>query len=162
MSVREIVIFPDPVLKQVAQPVSSFDRALHKLLDDMAHTMYEAPGVGLAANQVGELTRVAVVDVSRDQDELIELINPEIVSRQGKTSGEEGCLSIPDYRDVVERSERISVKYLDRSGKPLTLEADGLLSVCIQHEIDHLDGVLFVDRLSRLKRELFKKWLKKQ
>ncbi len=157
-----IKIYPDPILKQKASPVTVFDAKLKKLLDDMAETMYEAHGVGLAANQIGSLERIVVVDVSEDRNELLHLINPEILNRNGKKKGEEGCLSIPGFRDNVERSSSLTLRAQDATGKQFEIEADGLLAVCIQHEIDHLDGILFVDRLSRLKREFFKKWLEKE
>ena len=157
-----IVIYPDPLLKQKTAPVTEFHGQLHRLLDDMAETMYVSKGVGLAAPQVGVLQRVTVIDVSEEGDEIIELINPTIVSSQGKVDSEEGCLSIPEFRDTVERKEKVVVSAFDRHGKPFEVDADDLLAICLQHEIDHLDGILFVDRLSRLKRELFKKWLKKQ
>lgn len=157
-----IKIYPDPVLKQKAMPVTTFDTKLKKLLDDMAETMYEAHGVGLAANQIGSLERIVVIDVSEDRNELRHLVNPEIIERSGKKKGEEGCLSIPNYRDNVERSTTLKVRAQDATGKHFEFEADGLLAVCIQHEIDHLDGILFIDRLSRLKREFFKKWLERE
>jgi len=162
MALLDIKIYPDPILKQKAEDVTVFDQKLEKLLDDMAQTMYAAPGVGLAAPQIGICQRVAVVDVSEDRNDLIHLVNPEIILREGKKSGEEGCLSIPEYRDTVERSASISVRAFDKKGKQFEFDATDLLSVCVQHELDHLDGVLFVDRLSRLKRELFKKWVQKQ
>lgn len=162
MALREIVIYPDPRLREVAQPVTTFDANLHTLLSDMAETMYVSKGIGLAAPQVGVLQRVAVVDVSAEETHLIELINPEIVSATGETPSEEGCLSIPDYRDVISRSKSVVVKAQNRKGEPFELQASGLLAICLQHEIDHLNGVLFIDKLSRLKKEMFKKWLKKQ
>lgn len=161
MNILEIRIFPDPLLKEVSIEVSKFDRELHDLLDKMKATMYAANGIGLASPQVGILKRVAVIDVSDERNQPLELINPEIISKEGSVTSEEGCLSIPEYRDTVKRNERIRVKASDRFGKVSELEADGLLAICIQHEIDHLDGILFIDRLSRLKRELFKRWVKK-
>ena len=157
-----IRLYPDPILKQVAQPVDQFGKELGKFLDDMYETMCAAKGIGLAAPQVGNPWRVAVVDVGQESPERIELINPEIVSRVGKVPSEEGCLSIPDYRDTIERSREVVVRAFDRTGKEFEIEAADLLSICLQHEIDHLNGILFVDHLSRLKRELFKRWLKKQ
>jgi peptide deformylase len=129
--------------------------------------MYAADGVGLAACQIGELQRVAVIDVSRGRDEVIELVNPEIVSRTGKAASEEGCLSIRGvegeiYRDTINRSTGVALRAQNRSGEFFELDAQELLAICIQHELDHLDGVLFIDHLSRLKRELFKRWFKKQ
>ncbi len=162
MTILDLRIFPDPVLKQKATPVVAFDSNLKTLLKNMAETMYYEKGVGLAAPQVGITHRLVTIDVSEERTDLKLLVNPEIIKKQGKCSGEEGCLSIPGYRDVVERSEIITVKAQDPDGEVIEFEASGLLSVCIQHEIDHLDGVLFIDRLSRLKKELFKKWLKKQ
>ena len=157
-----ILTYPDPVLKQPSQEVVSFDQKLGSLLDSMAETMYHAQGVGLAAPQVGELVRVTVIDVSDTRSELRDFVNPRIISAQGSTSSEEGCLSIPEYRDVIKRSTEVVVQACDRNGKPFELRAEGLLAICLQHEIDHLDGILFVDRLSRLKREMFKRWLKKR
>ncbi|MBX7137602.1 MAG: peptide deformylase [Oligoflexia bacterium] len=162
MPKREILIYPDPRLKQRSLAVDKFDSALHQLLDDMTETMYAANGVGLAAPQVGVLERVTVVDVSEKGDQPREFINPKIVSASGSDSGEEGCLSIPGYRDLVRRNTSIVVTAQDRTGKEFEVAAEGLLAICLQHEIDHLDGVLFVDRLSRLKRELFRRWLRKQ
>ena len=162
MAVLPIITYPNPVLSQKTKRVSNFDRSLHTLLDNMFETMYRGRGVGLAAPQVSSELRVTVVDISEDRSEKIELINPEIVEHTGKVKSEEGCLSIPGYRDFVERSKIIRVLAFDRHGKSFELQAEGLLSMCLQHEIDHLDGVLFVDRLSRLKKELFKKWIAKR
>jgi peptide deformylase len=125
-------------------------------------TMYAHGGIGLAASQIGILERVAVVDISPDQSQKLVLINPEITERLGSVSSEEGCLSIPEYRDTIKRSERIQVSAQDIEGNPQLISADGMLAICIQHEVDHLNGTLFVDHLSRLKREFFKRWLKKQ
>lgn len=161
MSVLEIRKFPDPILKEQCSSVTEFGPQLHRLLDDMRETMYAAEGIGLAAPQIGEKVCVAVVDIGVETSELIELINPVVLTREGKTSSEEGCLSIPRFRETIERAKGITLSAQDRHGKPFELEADGLLSVCIQHEIDHLNGILFVDHLSRLKRELFRRWLKK-
>lgn len=161
MARLEILKYPDPVLKTVSAEVENFDAALHSLLDDMAETMYAASGVGLAAPQVGVLKRITVVDVSREENELREFINPRIIEKTGQTSSEEGCLSIPDYRDVVNRNAELVVQAQDRHGKSFEVKADGLLAICLQHEIDHLDGVLFIDRLSYLKRSMFKNWFKK-
>lgn len=162
MTRREIVVYPDPVLKAPTELVTEFGPELTTLLKDMAETMYDASGIGLAAPQIGVLKRVTVVDTSPDGSELIYLVNPKIVSRQGKTSSEEGCLSIPGYREKVERAESIVVQAQDETGKEIEFEAYEILSICIQHELDHLDGVLFIDRLSRLKQNLFKKWYNKQ
>lgn len=162
MALRPLVLYPDPLLKERSVEVTEFDEGLFTLLDEMAETMYSSRGIGLAAPQIGVLRRVAVVDVSPDGDELIELVNPVIVAESGKVPSEEGCLSIPDYRDTIERKAAIKVHAVDRNSRAFELEADDLLAICIQHEIDHLDGVLFVDRLSRLKREFFKRWFRKR
>ncbi len=162
MSLLDIRIYPDPVLKKTSTPVTSFDRELSTLIDNMFETMYESGGIGLAAPQVGELKRVVVIDTSRKCTEPMELINPEIISRSGESTTEEGCLSIPEYRESITRSSDLTLKALDRKGKQIELEAKELLAICIQHEIDHLDGILIIDRISRLKRELFKSWFKKR
>ncbi len=162
MSLLEIRIYPDPVLKQRAAEVSKVDASVRKLLADMVDTMYAANGVGLAAPQVGISQRIAVVDVSEEGNAPMHFVNPEILTSEGEASSEEGCLSIPDYRDTVTRNTKITVRALDIEGKSFEVHAEGLLAVCLQHEIDHLDGILFVDRLSRLKREMFKKWLSKR
>jgi len=161
MAVREILVYPDPRLRQVAEPVEQFDAELHTLLDDMAQTMYEAPGIGLAAIQVNVPRRAIVMDLSEHRNELREFINPRIVERDGSQESEEGCLSVPEVYAPVSRAERVTVEYCDRHGDSCSLEAAGLLAVCIQHEIDHLDGKVFVDYLSRLKRERIKKRLVK-
>lgn len=161
MSILEIKIFPDPVLREVSLEVDKFDRSLSKLLDDMYETMNSAGGIGLAAPQVGISKQVAVIDVSREQNERIELINPKIIKTTGKVPSEEGCLSIPEYRDTIRRHEKIVVLAYDRDGKEKEYQVDGLLAICMQHEIDHLNGILFIDHLSRIKRELFKRWHKK-
>jgi peptide deformylase len=161
--VREIVIWPDPILKQVAKPVDRVDDTIRRLLDDMGETMYAADGVGLAAPQVAELKRLIVIDTSPRQEgqKLIHLVNPEIVRLEGKTIYTEGCLSIPGEAEDVERAEKAWVRALDYHGKPFEIEADGLLAIALQHETDHLNGTLFVDHLSSLKRELIKKRMKK-
>jgi peptide deformylase len=161
MATLQIKIYPDPILKQVAVEENSFDAKLHKLLDDMKDTMYAEDGIGLAAPQIGVSRRIAVIDVSPDRNEPLELVNPEILTQEGKTSSEEGCLSIPDFRESITRFTNITVSAQDRHGKTFEIAADGILAICMQHEIDHLDGVLFVDHLSRLKRELFRRWHKK-
>lgn len=166
MSLLDLVLYPDDRLRQECESVTEITDEVRTLLDNMAETMYEAPGIGLAAPQVGKLIRAIVVDVGTDEEgepsgDLHQLINPVITAKEGQTESEEGCLSIPDIREMVKRSEKIEVKAVDRDGKDVTLEADGLLSICIQHEIDHLNGVLFIDYLSRLKKELIKKKLKK-
>jgi peptide deformylase len=162
MALREIRIYPDEVLRQETKPVEDFSKDLHTLLDDMAETMYEANGVGLAAPQVGELLRLTVIDVSDEGDTILEFINPVITKKDGKVPSEEGCLSIPGYRDTISRAGIVTVEAVNRHGEPFVTEADGLLAICLQHEIDHLDGVLFIDHLSRLKRDAFKKKWRKQ
>jgi len=159
MAVRKIRTYPDDVLKQKTEPVREFDSELQKLIDDMIETMYAAPGVGLAANQVGVSKQVTVIDVSsRDEtSSLIVLVNPEIVHEEGEDSCEEGCLSIPEYTTIVKRAEKVKVRGLDRNGAPLEVEAEGLLARALQHEIDHLNGFLLIDRIGRIKREFFRK-----
>ena len=157
-----ILEFPDPRLRTRAQPVEAVDTSLRKLIDDMFETMYAAPGIGLAATQVNVHKRVIVIDISETRDRPLVLINPEILERQGVEEMEEGCLSVPGIYDKVTRAERIRVRTLDREGKSVELGADGLLAVCIQHEIDHLDGKLFVDYLSDLKRTRIRKKLEKE
>jgi peptide deformylase len=157
MSLRPIIIIPDNVLRQRAEPVETVDAEVRGLVADMFETMYDAPGIGLAANQIGVLKRIAVVDVGDGEEgrQPIALINPEIVWESDELSSyEEGCLSIPEYYEEVVRPARCRVRYLDLDGAEQVLEADGLLAVCVQHEIDHLDGVLFLDHLSKLKRDL--------
>lgn len=162
MSKLTILEFPDPRLRTRAVPVIAFDDALRKLAADMLETMYAAPGVGLAATQVNAHVRLLVADVSERHDEPRVLVNPEILSRDGVAIREEGCLSVPGYFDEVERAERVHVRAQDLHGKHFELDADDLLSVCIQHEIDHLDGKLFVDYLSELKRQRIRKKLEKE
>jgi len=152
MAILKILQYPDPRLHTVAAPVVRFDQELHRLIRDMAETMYAAPGVGLAATQVDVHRQVIVVDVSETHDQLQVLINPEILEGIGESPLEEGCLSVPGIYDQVPRYERIRGKALDATGQPREVEADGLLAVCIQHEMDHLQGTLFIDHLSRLKR----------
>ena len=162
MALLPILRFPDPRLKKVAEPVVNIDHKLRQLVADMAETMYEAPGIGLAATQVDVHRRVVVIDVSEDKNELRVFINPELVQCAGSHLGEEGCLSVPGIYDKVERADSVVVNFLDLDGKAQTLEADGLLAVCIQHEIDHLNGVVFVDHLSQLKQGRIKNKLAKQ
>ena len=162
MAILPIKIYPDPILRQKTEEVKNFNADLRKFLDSIAATMYEANGIGLASPQVGISKRVAVADVSREGQERIDLVNPQIVWRDGSVPSEEGCLSIPEYRETIKRSREVIVQARDADGKEFELRAEGLLAICLQHEIDHLDGVLFIDHLSRLKRELFKRWLKKQ
>ena len=157
-----ILRFPDPRLKIPAAPVREIDESILRLARDMAETMYEAPGIGLAATQVDVRLRVIVIDVSDARDDLLTLINPEIVDSAGVQVCEEGCLSVPGIYDKVERAERVVVRYLDLAGRQMTIEAGGLLAVCLQHEIEHLDGKIFVDHLSKLKQMRIKAKLAKQ
>ena len=161
MAKLKILEFPDPRLRKKAVPVSTVDDALRHLVDDLFETMYEAPGIGLAATQVDVHRRLLVADVSAEKDDPYVLINPEIVATDGLEISEEGCLSVPGYYDEVERAEHIRVKYLDRNGDAIAADFDGLLAVCVQHEIDHLDGRLFVDYLSEAKRQRIRKRLDK-
>ncbi len=161
MALLKILEFPDPRLRTVAAPVERVDDEIRKLVDDMFETMYAAPGVGLAATQVNVHKRVLVLDVSETKDQPLCLINPEILERAGTETTEEGCLSVPGVVDAVERSAQIRVRALGRDGLPFELEADELTAVCIQHEMDHLVGKLFVDYLSELKRQRIKKKLSK-
>jgi peptide deformylase len=151
MAILNILHYPDERLHKVALPIESVDDEVRKLIDDMAETMYAAPGIGLAATQVDVHRRLIVVDVSDDKSHLQALINPRIVAFDGVAKYEEGCLSVPGIYEEVERAKHIVVEALDRDGKPVRLDADGLLAICIQHEIDHLDGNVFVEKLSRLK-----------
>ena len=162
MAILDILHYPDPRLRLVAEPVQTVDSSIHRLLDDMLETMYAAPGIGLAATQVNEQKRILVADVSTDQDSPLFLINPEIMVLEGEEEMEEGCLSVPDIHELVTRAEKISLRALNRNGEAIEMDAEGLLAVCIQHEIDHLDGKLFVDYLSILKRNRIRKKLEKQ
>lgn len=162
MAILDILEFPDPRLRTVAQPVAAVDDALRQLIDDMFETMYAAPGIGLAATQVNFHQRLLVLDISEDRTQPLVFINPEFEPISGEQEYNEGCLSVPGYYDTVQRHDRIRVRALDRRGEPFEMEADGLLSVCIQHEIDHLDGKLFVDYLSRLKRDRVRSRLEKE
>lgn len=161
MAILKILHYPDERLRLPAEPVLAFDKELRQFIDDMFETMYAAPGIGLAANQVNVQKRLIVMDISEDNSQPLCLINPEIVEHDGSVTMEEGCLSVPSVYDNVKRYQRIVIKALDRNGKPFSLEADELLSVCIQHEMDHLDGKLFVDYLSEVKRTRIKKKLAK-
>jgi peptide deformylase len=157
MTIKPLIILPDPLLRQVSKPIERVDSDLQRLADDMLDTMYDAPGIGLAAVQIGVPRRMLVIDVSREGEEKqpLVVINPEIIKSSDERSVyEEGCLSIPDYYAEVERPATVSIKYLDRDGKEQMVEADSLLATCLQHEIDHLNGVLFIDHISRLKREM--------
>jgi peptide deformylase len=162
MSLLTILEYPDPRLRNKAQPVAVFDAALQGLIEDLFETMYAAPGIGLAATQVNVHKQLLVLDVSEEKNAPLVLVNPKIVAREGSQIYQEGCLSVPNIYADVERADRISVEALDRDGQPLQLQADGLLAVCIQHEMDHLVGKLFVDYLSPLKRELVRRKLEKQ
>ncbi len=164
MAILDICIYPDPMLRKKAARVEKIDAGILKLIDDMAETMYEAPGVGLAGNQVGKPVRVIVVDVQRAEDQhgLIALINPELVSADGEITWEEGCLSVPEYFAKVKRAEDIVVRGLDRDGKMVEIQAHGLLAVALQHEMDHLDGKLFIDQMSAIARDIFKRRWKKR
>ncbi|NNG12569.1 MAG: peptide deformylase [Halobacteria archaeon] len=162
MAILEILYFPDPRLRNLAQPVTEVDDAIRTLVDNMFETMYAAPGIGLAATQVGVGKRVVVIDVSDEKDQPLCLINPEILELKGVEEMEEGCLSVPGVYETVQRADWVHVRALDRDGQGFELAVDGLLAVCIQHEIDHLDGKLFVDYLSQLKRTRIRKKLEKQ
>ncbi|MFC4698810.1 peptide deformylase [Glaciecola siphonariae] len=162
MAVLQVLTFPDERLRTVAAPVEKVDDSIKKLIDDMFDTMRDERGIGLAATQVDVHKRVVVMDVSEDHSEPLVFINPEITQKDGSTVSEEGCLSVPNNYAKVDRAERIKVKALDKNGEPFELEADGLLAICIQHELDHLQGKLFVDYLSSLKRERIRKKLEKE
>ncbi|MCG8316898.1 MAG: peptide deformylase [Pseudomonadales bacterium] len=153
MALLDILEFPDPRLRTVAKPVTQVDDGIRKLVDDMLETMYDAPGIGLAATQINVHKRIIVIDVSEDKSEPMVLINPEFDVIEGEQEYDEGCLSVPGYYETVTRAEKILLKALDRDGNPYEKECERLLSVCVQHEIDHLNGKLFVDHISKLKRE---------
>ncbi|MEO3997650.1 peptide deformylase [Mesorhizobium sp. CAU 1732] len=162
--IRPLVILPDPVLRQLSKPVERVDDDLRRFADDMLETMYDAPGIGLAAIQVGTPLRMVVIDLSKEDEPKAPqiFINPQIVAQGDAPSVyEEGCLSIPDYYAEVERPDTVTVKYLDRDGKERVLDADGLMATCLQHEIDHLNGVLFIDHISKLKRDMVVRKFKK-
>ena len=162
MALLPILRFPDPRLHKVAAPIATIDDGIRRLAQDMAETMYEAPGIGLAATQVDVHQQLIVIDTSETRDALLVLINPKILAREGAQVGEEGCLSVPGIYDKVERAERVTVRYLDLDGQTQTLSADGLLAVCSQHEMDHLQGKVFVEHLSMLKQMRIKSKLAKQ
>ncbi len=162
MALLNILCFPDERLRTRAKPVKKITAGHQNLVDDMLETMYAAPGIGLAASQVDVHEQIIVIDVSEDKKQPLCLINPKIISDSGTETMEEGCLSVPETYADVERAETVVVQYLDRESKPQTITAEGLLAVCIQHEIDHLQGKLFVDYLSKLKRERIRKKLQKQ
>lgn len=164
MSCLQICTYPDPVLRRKAEPVTAVDREIRRLIDEMAETMYGAPGIGLAANQVGKASRLIVVDLQRPEYDqgLVVLINPKIVAASGETTYEEGCLSVPEFFSNVKRYDQVTVQALDKDGKPVEISASGLLAVVLQHEIDHLEGRLFIDHLGTITRELFRrKWKKR-
>lgn len=162
MALLNILHFPDPRLRKIARPVEVIDDNTRELIDDMLETMYEAPGIGLAATQVNVQQRIIVIDVSEEKNEPLVLINPTLLEQEGEEESEEGCLSVPGFFEPVQRAEKIKASALDRDGEAFELEAEGLLAVCIQHEIDHLDGKLFVDYVSALKRNRIRKKLEKQ
>ena len=163
MAVRKILTYPDTVLRERAEPVTNIDGKCQQLIDDMADTMYHAPGIGLASNQVGEPYRIIIFDtLFKDQpNDAVVVINPEIIKAEGEVVNEEACLSVIDYSAEVKRAERVTVQGLDREGNPITLEKEGLAAIVLQHEIDHLNGILFIDHITKLKRELYKRRLKK-
>ncbi|MCF8151474.1 MAG: peptide deformylase [Burkholderiaceae bacterium] len=162
MALLQILRYPDPRLQQKAAPVKVVDERIRQLAADMAETMYAAPGIGLAASQVDQHVRLIVIDISEDKSQLQTFINPELLELSGEIEGEEGCLSVPGIYDTVKRASHVKVRALGLDGKAFEMEADELLAVCIQHEIDHLEGKVFVDYLSRLKRERIKSKLIKQ
>ena len=164
MPIKPLIILPDPILRQLSNPVERVDAPLRKLADDMLATMYDAPGIGLAAIQIGEPVRMLVIDLAKEDETPAPqvFINPEVLdSSDARSIYEEGCLSIPDYYAEVERPASVRVKYLDRDGKLQEIEAEGLMATCLQHEIDHLNGVLFIDHISKLKRDMVVKKFKK-
>jgi len=166
MALREVVQFPDPRLKLVSKPITQITDEIRELAADMIEVMYDEPGIGLAAPQVGASVRLFVIDTQWSDEEIgrhpLVVINPEISEREGRISWDEGCLSVPDYNAVVERDAKITLRGLDLEGQPIVEHAEGLRAVCIQHEVDHLDGILFIDRISRLKRGLYVKKRRKQ
>lgn len=161
MALLQILYLPDERLRKTSVPINIFDDALQILIDDMFETMYDASGVGLAAPQIGMNIQLSVVDVSPERNERQVFINPEIIAKSGKEKFKEGCLSVPGALEIVERAKQITVKALDRHGQPFQIECDGLLAECLQHEIDHLNGKLFIDLLSPIKRERARKDLEK-
>lgn len=162
MAILDILHFPDPRLRTQAQPVTQVDGDVRKLVDDMLETMYDAPGIGLAATQVNVHKRIVVIDVSEEHDDPLCLINPEIIARDGEEEMDEGCLSVPGVYERVVRADSIRVRTLDLDGETVEFDAQGLLAVCIQHELDHLEGKLFIDYLSSLKRQRIRKKLEKE
>ena len=164
MAIRTILHYPDPRLRQKAQPVTTVTPEIAKLIDDMAETMYAAPGVGLAATQIGEPHRVFIVDIAAEDEpsNLMVFINPEIVKTDGSQTEAEGCLSFPGVTEDIKRAAKVSVRAMDRSGKQFELEAEGLLAVAVQHELDHLDGVLMIDRVGMLKKRIIQRKMSKR
>ena len=162
MTILKILEFPDPKLRITASPIDTVNDELQKTIDDMFETMYAAPGIGLAATQVDIHKRLLVMDITAEKDQPFVMINPEVTKKEGNVISNEGCLSIPGYQDDVERYEAISIKYLDRRGVSHEKELNGLLAICVQHEIDHLNGKLFIDYLSEAKRQKIRKLNKKQ
>lgn len=164
MAIRTILHYPDPRLRQKAEPVAEITPEIRRLIDDMAETMYAAPGVGLAATQIGERHRLFIIDVAADDEpsNLMVFINPEITRREGEELGPEGCLSFPGISEDIKRAARVTVRALDRDGKPFELSADGLLAVAIQHEADHLDGTLMIDRMGVLKKRIVQRKMQKR
>lgn len=163
MAIRTILHYPDPRLREKAKPVEAVTPALLELIEDMAETMYAAPGVGLAATQIGEPHRIFLIDIAGEDEpsDLRVFVNPEIIDRQGDQSWEEGCLSFPGVTEEIKRAEKVTVRALGKDGKPFELEADGLLAVAIQHENDHLDGVLMIDHLGLLKKRIVNRKMQK-
>ncbi|MGA7538502.1 MAG: peptide deformylase [Steroidobacteraceae bacterium] len=162
MAIRTILEFPDPRLRTRAQPVTRFDPEFHRVVDDMLETMYAAPGIGLAATQVDVHQRLIVIDISAEHNDPLILVNPEILSREGEVATEEGCLSVPGYFEEVKRASKIRLRAQDRDGNVFERDCEEMLAVCVQHEMDHIDGKLFVDYLSSLKRERIRKKLEKE
>ncbi len=161
MAILPVLRFPDERLRKVAKPVTAFTPELQTIIDNMIETMYDHNGIGLAATQVNVHEQIIVIDVTEDRSNVYVIINPEVISQEGETGIEEGCLSIPDCRGFVPRAEKIKIKALDRNGNPYQIDADELLAICIQHEMDHLKGKLFVDYLSPLKRQRIEQKMKK-
>jgi peptide deformylase len=166
MALREVLQFPDKRLREKSKPIAEVSDDIRALAEDMIEVMYDEPGIGLAAPQVGESIRLIVVDTEWNEEDAeknpLVLVNPEITARDGSVTWNEGCLSVPDFQADVERSETVTLEAVDLEGEPVVIEAEGLQAVCFQHEIDHLDGVLFIDRISRLKREMYVRKRKKQ
>lgn len=161
MAILNILHFPDPRLRKKAEPINEVSDAIRQLADDMLETMYDAPGIGLAANQVDVQKRIIVIDISEEKNDPLVLINPEILTKEGEREFEEGCLSVPEAYEAVVRADKVKVKAIDLNGEEFEFETGGLLATCVQHEIDHLDGKLFVDYLSNLKRQRIRKRLEK-